>query len=210
VRVSAGLAELFSILRLFYELDRLAKWVIVLGFILPVLGIIWAGWAGLLWGVAAGGVACCLLPFVVYAVRGWSVSWRDTREIRRRMKIQESLTHGRVLEIAPTGSESCLMTSRGYESLEREISRQSPHCLVVNLLGFKAAAGGDLLRIAVAGLAAMRKLGAERQFRIVVAGQPAADLDKLFRLVRAESAFAGTVYPDVESALAERAEMQDE
>ena len=133
-----------------------------------------------------------------------------TQEFSSRTKIYESPKWGRVLEIALAGSQSQEVSSRGRKILEEEVARHRPQYLVINLLGFDSLFGNDLVGALVTGAAVMRKLGAERQTRILAAGRTAATLERVLPLMRMESLFGGRIHADLESALEQTAGMQDE
>ncbi len=134
----------------------------------------------------------------------------ETQEFGSRTSVHESPIYGRVLEIALTGSQSREVSTRGRQILEGEVDRHHPEYLVIDLRGFDSKFGNDLLGALVAGAAAMRKLGAERQTRILARGRTAETLERVIRLAKINSLFGGRTYPALESALGRTAKVEDE
>ena len=130
------------------------------------------------------------------------MSEEKIQEFGSRTSVHESPIYGRVLEIALIGSQSQEVSAQSRQVLEGEIDRHRPRYLVIDLRRFDSKFGMDLLGALVAGGVAMRKLGAERQTRILARGPTAEMLDRAIRLAKIDVLFAGRTYPDLESALA--------
>jgi hypothetical protein len=207
----AALVRLLTDVRLFYEGNRRAEvGVLLLTLFSAIFGLGWAGWVGALGAVLLGGTAYFLTPFLAGRFHRWSR--RRAQDFTSRTEIREIANLGRVLEIALAGSDSSVVAARGGAIVEKEVAEQQPRYLVINLLGFNARFGNlnDVVRVLVAGAVSMRKLGPDRQTRILAAGPTAAELDKLLRLVGAESVFGEGIHSNLESALEQTTKIRDD
>lgn len=118
-----------------------------------------------------------------------------------RTEVYESPIYGRVLEIALTGSQSQVVSSRGREIIKEEVARHRPQYLVLNLLGFDSVFGNDLIGALASGALAMRELGGGGKTGILAKGRTAATLKRVLPLMKIEFLFGGRIHSDLESAL---------
>jgi hypothetical protein len=115
-----------------------------------------------------------------------------------------------VLEIVLAASQNPDSWKHVREVLEREVKRQRPESLVIDLSAFDSVYGMALVGALVVGAAAMRQLGTDRRTRLVARAHVAGRLAEVLRIAKMDVLFDGRIYSDVEAALEEPSRYREE
>ena len=105
------------------------------------------------------------------------------------------------LEVIFRGAHGTGVARQVQRFLIESVREHRPALLIVNLLDFKYQVGDDIGAALVTAWVDLRRLGSERQCRILARGRTAKSLHCLLEITRTLPMFGGHLFSDLESAL---------
>jgi len=121
-----------------------------------------------------------------------------------RTMVHVNPDQGRVLLLTLVSPELHEITTHCCDVLNQEVDQHSPDCLVIDLLGYDSIVGPHIMNLLANGALALRKLEGRRKARVLATGNTAGKLRRVLSLTRLDLIYSGEVYPDLESALAQK------
>lgn len=109
--------------------------------------------------------------------------------------------HGRVLEIALSGSANDEAALGARRLFEEEVSTHRPQHLVINMLGFRGSLSAIVLGALVGARCALGNIAAQGTASLVASGATAAELERLLTSTKLLPLFGGRVHPAIDAAL---------